>query len=239
MNNIEYVLKNFEGYTKENLMKNFCPTDLNSLLEEINCTGAGLDNECKECWNLEVKQNYLCNKGESKMKQFTKEDLRTGDIIVTRGEGNAILIGSGFKRFEYLKSPLVISTLEDYNEDFTTKGENIREYDIMKVYKITKESEFDSLEDLMNELPEGKVELIWKRKREIDWSKVPKWTRVQAKAYASENWRNVYFIDYKEDSNKPYLATVRDEFTHSEGYELEFKYIKIYDESDIKEEWYK
>lgn len=173
------------------------------------------------------------------MKKFTKEDLMIGDIIVTRGEGNAILIGSGFKRFDYLKLPLVISTLEDYNEDLIIKGENIPEYDIMKVYRITKESEYDSLEDLMNTLPEGKVELIWERKREIDWSKVPKWTKVQAKAYASEKWRNVYFIDYQEDSNKPYLATVRDEFTYKEGYEMEFKYIKIYDESDIKEEWYK
>lgn len=89
MNNIEYVLKNFEGYTKENLIENFCPTDLNSSLEEINCTGAGLDYECKECWHLEVKQNYLCNNGESKMKQFTKKDLRIGDIVVTKNRGNA------------------------------------------------------------------------------------------------------------------------------------------------------
>lgn len=236
MNNIEYALNNFEGYTKKNLIGNFCPTDLDSSLEEINCTEA--EDKCKECWELEVKQG-IEDKGEELMNKFTIDDLMTGDIIVTRGEGNAILIGSGFKRFKYLKLPLVISVLGDYNEDLTTKGENIPEYDIMKVYRITKESEYDSLEDLMNTLPEGKVELIWERKREIDWSKVPKWTKVQAKAYASEKWRNVYFIDYNEDSNKPYLATVRDEFTYREGYELEFKYIKIYDESDIKEEWYK
>lgn len=236
MNNIEYVLNNFEGYTKKNLIGNFCPTDLDSSLEEINCTGA--EDKCKECWELEVKQE-IGDKGEELMNKFTIDDLMTGDIIVTRGEGNAILIGSGFKRFEYLKSTSTISTLENYNEDLIIKGENIPAYDIMKVYRITKESEYDSLEDLMNTLPEGKVELIWERKREIDWSKVPKWTRVQGKAYASENWRNVYFIDYKEDSNKPYLVTVRDEFTYREGYELEFKYIKIYDESDIKEEWYK
>lgn len=239
MNNIEYVLKNFEEYTKEELIENFCPTEFDETFKEI-CCEDGEEMNCEKCWKLKVEQDKLEDKeGEEQMKKFTKDDLRTGDIVVTRGEGNAILIGSGFKRFEYLGNDLAMSVLGDYNEDLTIKSENIREYDIMKVYRITKESEYDSLEYLMNILPEGKVELAWEREREIDWSKVPKWTRVQGKAYASENWRNVYFIDYKEDSNKPYLATVRDEFTYREGHELEFKYIKIYDESDIKEEWYK
>ena len=36
-----------------------------------------------------------------------------------------------------------------------------------------------------------------------------------------------------------YSVTPHDEFTYNEGYESEWKKIKIYDESDIKEEWYK
>ena len=109
-------------------------------------------------------------------KEFTINDIQTGDIVVTRMKGNAILIGSGFKKFEYLKSTSSISSLENYNEDLIIKGENIPAYDIMKVYRITKESKFDSLEDLINTLPKGKVELIWEREREIDWTKVPKFT---------------------------------------------------------------
>lgn len=173
------------------------------------------------------------------MKKFTKEDLMIGDIIVTRGEGNAILIGSGFKRFDYLKLPLVISTLEDYNEDLIIKGENIPEYDIMKVYRITKESEYDSLEDLMNTLPEGKVELVWERKREIDWSKVPEWTRVQVRKDEGE-WKNRYFINYDTLCYNEYTVTAHDSFTYDKDTNLEhYNEIRICDESDIKEEWYK
>lgn len=172
------------------------------------------------------------------MKKFTKKDLMTGDIVVTRMKGNAILIGSGFKKVEYLKSTSRISSLENYNEDLIIKGENIPEYDIMKVYRITKESKFDSLEDLINTLPKGKVELIWEREREIDWSKVPKWTKVQVRDYDFEDWKNRYFIGYREDMHK-YSVTPHDEFTYNEGDESEWKKIKIYDESDIKEEWYK
>lgn len=148
------------------------------------------------------------------------------------------MIGSGFKRFEYLKSTSTISTLENYNEDLIIKGENIKEFDIMKVYRITKESEYDSLEYLMNILPEGKVELAWEREREIDWSKVPKWTRVQVRDCDNEDWKNRYFIGL-EDSDYPYLTTPRGEFTYEEGNDMGWKQIRIYDESDIKEEWYK
>ena len=172
------------------------------------------------------------------MKKFTKKDLMTGDIVVTRMKGNAILIGSGFKKFEYLKSTSSISSLENYNEDLIIKGENIPAYDIMKVYRITKESKFDSLEDLINTLPKGKIELIWEREREIDWSKVPKWTRVQVKDHNSDDWMNRYFIGL-EYNNYPYLATKRGEFTYEEGNDTGWRQIRIYDKSDIKEEWYK
>lgn len=131
-----------------------------------------------------------------------------------------------------------ISLLENYNEDLIIKGENIPAYDIMKVYRITKESKFDSLEDLINTLPKGKVELIWEREREIDWSKVPKWTKVQVRDCDFEDWKNRYFIGYREDMHK-YSVAPHDEFTYNEGDESEWKKIKIYDESDIKEEWYK
>lgn len=173
-------------------------------------------------------------------KEFTINDIQTGDIVVTRMKGNAILIGSGFKKFEYLKSTSSISSLENYNEDLIIKGENIPAYDIMKVYRITKESKFDSLEDLINTLPKGKVELIWEREREIDWTKVPKFTKVQVKDSGTTKWENRYYIGYDKECMYSYKTTCCDPFTYETNTREEsWEKIRIYDESDIKEEWYK
>lgn len=167
---------------------------------------------------------------------FTKEDLQTGHIVVTRGEGNAILLGNSFKRSSYLMNELCMSELIDYNYDLKTKSGTIEHYTIDKVYKIVKGTY--SLETLIDELPKDGVELLWERKKEIDWSKVPKFTRVQVRDEDEEEWLNRYFIGYMGDILAPYLATFYGEFTHNGSYTC-WKQIRIYDESEIKEGWYK
>ena len=167
---------------------------------------------------------------------FTKEDLQTGHIVVTRGEGNAILIGKSFKRSSYLMDELVMSELIDYNYDLKTKSGAIEHYTIDKVYKIVKGTY--SLETLIDELPKDGVELIWERKKEIDWSKVPKFTRVQVRYDNEDEWKDRYFIKYVENRQQPYFVTYYGEFTY-DGYCTGWNQIRIYDESEIREDWYK
>ena len=173
-------------------------------------------------------------------KQFTKEDLKTGDIIVMKDEVNSILIGNRIKTFGQLENNGGIIDIDDYND----KLESIpyREYDIEKVYRI-KDGYNYSLEQIIENLPENNVELIWERKeskREIDWSKVPPFTRVKIKT-AFDGVNNRYFLKEQKTQNDGviYLVTKCDEFTHK-GFDCEgATKIEIYDENDIKEEWYK
>ena len=168
---------------------------------------------------------------------FTKEDLQTGHIVVTRGEGNAILLGESFKRSSYLMNELCMSELIDYNYDLKTKSGTIEHYTIDKVYKIVRGTY--SLETLIDELPEDGVALIWERKKEIDWSKVPKFTRVQVRDGNEEDWLERYFIGYTGDNIAPYIATAYGEFTYKKNTNTYWNQIRIYDESEIQEEWYK
>lgn len=61
MNNIEYVLKNFEGHTKEILIENFCPTEFDESFKEI-CCEKGEEMNCEKCWELKVEQEELEDK---------------------------------------------------------------------------------------------------------------------------------------------------------------------------------
>lgn len=171
-------------------------------------------------------------------KQFTKNDLQTGHIVVTKGEGNAILIGGSFKRSSYLSNGCVMSDLSEYKDDLTFEDIINLNFNIIAVYKIKNCSCDISLNTLIDCLPEDNVELIWEREKEIDWTKVPKFTRVQVRDRDDSEWSNRYFIKYGEDRHYPYKATFSGEFAYEDDY-TGWEQIRIYDESDIKEEWYK
>lgn len=172
-------------------------------------------------------------------KQFTKKDLRTGDIIVTKEKGNVILIGNRFKKFEHLNNIKGVTNINIYNDMLDT---DVDKYSIEKVYRIKSGYDY-SLKEIIEELPEKNVELIWKReesKREIDWTKVPPFTRVKIKT-AFDGVNNRYFLKEQKTQNDGviYLVTKCDEFTHT-GFDCEgATKIEIYDKNDIKEEWYK
>ena len=170
------------------------------------------------------------------MKEFRKKDLRTGDILVMKEEANAILIGNRIKTFEQLKNNRGIIDINDYND----KLESIpyREYDIEKVYRIIDGYDY-SLEQIIEELPEDKVELVWERERKIDWwNKVPMWTKVLVRNDNKEDWTKAYFIYESNNDDYPYCVTICDRFTYNEVFDKCYSQIKPFDENDIKEEWY-
>lgn len=172
-------------------------------------------------------------------KEFTINDIQTGDIIVTKDRGNTIMIAGRLKTTDDMFTKYGLGDLNDYDNNLETKDRSISEFDIEKVYRITN-SYNCGLNDIIDKLPEDKVELIWERKKEIDWTKVPRFTKVQVKDAENEKWRNRYFVGLEPDMTYPYKATVCDKFTFVEGRNNAlWKYIRLYDESDIKEEWYK
>lgn len=126
-------------------------------------------------------------------------------------------------------------------EKKTNFDENMINIDLKKV-KITEVYEVIEPFSLKEILNEGKgLRLIWKRQKEIDWSKVPKWTKAQYER--NGDWINCYHINYDEQSKYwPCEYTVRDKFT----FETE-KYIQCVNEQNyrihpsvtIPEEWYK
>ena len=81
-------------------------------------------------------------------------------------------------------------------------------------------------------------------KREIDWSKVPRGTKVQVKDNEKGNWRNAYFLKFiKENEEYPFRASFMkdDEFTNlkMDDNEFGYKYCRIHPTVEISDEWYK
>lgn len=172
-------------------------------------------------------------------KEFTINDIQTGDIIVTRNRGNAIVITGRLKTVENMFSTGGLADLKYYDNNLMQKEKICKDYDIEKIYRIINPYDY-GLDKIINELPKDKVELIWKREKEIDWTKVPRFTKVQVRDSKEEEWKNRYFSSMGFDKDKSYKVTIYDEFTCRTGYsESSWRYIRIYDESDIKEEWYK
>lgn len=172
-------------------------------------------------------------------KEFTIDDIRTGDIVVTKNKGNAIVIGRQLKKTNMLFNTESLSCLTSYNKNLKHKYNSCQEYNIEKVYKIIDSHNY-SLDKIIDELPVDKVELIWERKREIDWTKVPKFTKVQVKDRGTTKWENRYYIGYNKENIYSYKATCCDPFTYQDDTNEEgWEEIKFYDESDVKEEWYK
>ena len=100
--------------------------------------------------------------------------------------------------------------------------------------KVEEEIDLDELKE------KGFIELIWKReneeKREIDWTKVPKWTKVLVRNDKDDEWKKAYFLG---TSPLGFDTTFSDKFTLNDDHIRIWQYIKLYDENDMKEEWCK
>lgn len=173
-------------------------------------------------------------------KEFTINDIQTGDIVVTKRRGNAIVIAGRLKAGSMLLNQYGVCCLNLYDENLQYEDPVYDEYDIEKVYRIIDCYDY-SLDEIINKLPEKKVKLIWEREKEIDWTKVPMFTKVQVRDHENEKWRNRYFIKTGFNDSYPYITTICDGFTRCVGYNEEesYKHIRLYDTMDAKKEWYK
>lgn len=110
-------------------------------------------------------------------------------------------------------------------------------------YDNEAKNEFEESKMSYNELIDTKY-IRYEEKKEIDWSKVPRGTKVQVRDFDGDFWYNRYYYGFDKDSEYPYCTTKRiddDEFTGDTAKSILTGYqeIRIYDPSDIKESWYK
>ena len=80
--------------------------------------------------------------------------------------------------------------------------------------------------------------------REIDWSKVPRGTKVQVKDKEDGLWRNKYFVKFEAiDGYYPFITSIHldNDFTNykMEIDACEWQYCRIHPTVEIPEEWYK
>lgn len=81
-------------------------------------------------------------------------------------------------------------------------------------------------------------------KREIDWTKVPKGTKVQVRDSVTEEWKNKYFVKFHERIKEtPFEASLLldDYFTglRMEDESAFWKYCRIHESVKIPDEWYR
>lgn len=99
-----------------------------------------------------------------------KSDLKDGMIVQT-GEDIYLVCGDKFLSLNgYMQ-------FKDYDENLKIKDEGFEKYNINFVYKEAGSLGL-GLKNLLNSTK--LLEKIWERPREIDWSKVPFGTKVQA-----------------------------------------------------------
>lgn len=103
-----------------------------------------------------------------------------------------------------------------------------------KIKDMTIEEFKDYLTDNnMLEADEREYLIEWLNKDIIDWSKMPKDTKVLVRNYVDNSWKRRYFAGYDENNDKPYLV-YRDGMTSwSEGdntQPLNYKYCELVEE---------
>ncbi len=156
-----------------------------------------------------------------------------------------------------LENGMIIEWNDNFNELGVIIGDSIRYkngYDELSIldenlrYKKDKKDYISAIYkvkekrcSLLNIFKKENLELIWKRPREIDWSKVPKWTKVQVKFPGEIEWENYLFTDYlPNNAFKFHVAGFKDdEFTGYEATRHHVEYCRIHESVEIKEEWYK
>lgn len=123
-----------------------------------------------------------------------KSDLKNGMVVELENGVKLIVIDD--KLFgENLYIPL-----SAYRNDLTYKS--FQDYCILKVYE-GEPSPFGTL------LKDFSGELIWERKEETDWNKVPFGAKVRC-YLKGENAREGLFVSYKESLVYPYLVYVEE-----------------------------
>ena len=83
-----------------------------------------------------------------------------------------------------------------------------------------------------------------KIEKDIDWSKIPRGTKVQYKNYEEHEWNNGYFIKEYEYSGYSFeISKLKEDDSFSELTMEDccdyYRYCRIHPDVEIKEEWYK
>ena len=120
------------------------------------------------------KSALLFKKGENNMK---KSDLKNGMSFECRGKAKYFIINGKVYRDKGTLVPTGVfeERMKGYSEDLLALHSNGK-MDIMKIYDIDDK-------------------LIWERE-EIDWSKIPKDTKVLVKNSENEEWKKRYFAGF-------------------------------------------
>lgn len=158
-----------------------------------------------------------------------KNDLENGMIVETRKGLRFLILG------ENLIGDDLCNALNSYDEQMNDKLFDDSDYDIIKVYKFNGKV-------ILSEIFEDKnLKLIWEKERELDWSKVPEWTKVQVKFPGEVEWENYLFTNYLPNNVFKFLVAgfKDDEFTGYEATRHQVEYCKIHPSVKIKDEWYK
>ncbi|MDK0595801.1 hypothetical protein P5F14_15310 [Clostridium perfringens] len=166
-----------------------------------------------------------------------KSDLKDGMIVET-GEDLYLVCGDKFLSLNgYMQ-------FKDYDENLKIKDEGFEKYNINFVYKTEcwglglKDllSKTTALKDLLSKTTA--LKLIWERKKEIDWSKVPFGTKVitsDCSDFEGALENEYIFVGYKEDLKRyPFIVAL-----NLDKGATSFRYCKIHPLVKIKEEWYK
>jgi hypothetical protein len=162
-----------------------------------------------------------------------KSDLKDGMIVETKESRYLVCDGKLIDNKGWMD-------LRDYTSELKFVGRVEDEFTINKVFEIE-----NPAFGLYKILEKGMgIELVWERKREIDWNKVPKFTPVLG-GYFEGELKNAYFLAFDSMENDfPFLLTNMkdDEFTglkHRQQNEFVCDICKIHPSVEIKEEWYK
>ena len=160
-----------------------------------------------------------------------KSDLKDGMIVET-GEDLYLVCGDKFLSLNgYMQ-------FKDYDENLKINDEGFEKYNINFVYKEAGSLGL-GLKNLLNST--NLLEKIWERKKEIDWSKVPKWTKVRCKG--EFGYYNAYHYEYIPNEIHCFGHTTRDEFTFGTDPVVDYlskrDTYEIHPSVEIKEEWYK
>lgn len=150
-----------------------------------------------------------------------------------------------------LENGMIIEWNDNFNELGVIIGDSIRYkngYDELSIldenlrYKKDKKDYISAIYkvkekrcSLLNIFKKENLELIWKRPREIDWSKVPFGTKVQASDHSVlKECRRNSLVSYEKRLKKPFLI-----FNEELNEVFSYKYCRIHPSVKIQEEWYK
>lgn len=161
---------------------------------------------------------------------FKKEDLKNGMIVEYKDGEKSIRINNKL----YYLTTKDFDNISEFNEDLTHESND--DGDIIRVFEINT-NKAKGIIDFNND---ENLKLVWER--EINWYKVPEWTKVQVKDNSNSEWQNAYYIIYnlKSDGEYNHCITQRDKFTNPMGYiDGDYKYCRIHPDVEIKKEWYK